>query len=414
VNGNRPGPLDGIRVVELASELGAPAAKMLGDLGADVVVVEPPGGAATRAYGPFVDDEPGPDRSLFWWYYNTSKRSVVLDLDDAGDRARFTSLVAAADVVVEGEQPGRLGELGIAYGDLAGTAEQVVWATVTPYGSTSPRSKEPWTDLTILAAGGPVWCCGYDDHSFPPVRGGGNQAAHTASLWAVEGVLAALVWRDRSGRGQHIDVSAHAAVNVTTEAATYEWLVAGQTVQRQTARHAAVNMTMPTHALGTDGRYVNTGVPPRTAREFQALLDLLDELGLRDEFHEAVFLERGVERGEVSFAEIFEDAEVMAIIMAGRAAMELVATYLPADEFFRRMQDAGMACGVMASPEEVMDDEHFIARGFPVEIDHDELGRPVVYPGAPFVAHGAPWRISRRPPLVGEHQDEVFGDGLGS
>lgn len=407
----RPGPLAGMRVVELASELGAAAAKMLGDLGADVVVVEPPGGAPTRGYGPFVDDEPDPDRSLFWWYDNTSKRSVVLDLEDPADRERFSSLVREADVVVEGEPPGRLAELGIAYSDLSGSAERVVWVTVTAYGSDSPRSSEPWTDLTILAAGGPVWSCGYDDHSLPPVRGGGNQAARTASLWAVDGVLAALVWRHRSGRGQHIDVSAHAAVNVTTEAATYEWLVAGKTVQRQTARHAAVKMSMPTHALGTDGRYVNTGVPPRTAREFQALLDLLDELGLREEFYEAVFLERGVERGEVSFADIFDDPEVMAIISAGRSAMELVATHLPSQVFFRRMQDAGVACGVMASPEEVLDDEHFVARGFPVEVEHAELGRRVVYPGAPFVAHGSPWRISRRPPRVGEHHDEVFGDG---
>lgn len=407
--GTRPGPLAGVKVVELASELAAPAAKMLGDLGADVVVVEPAGGAVTRTYGPFVDDLADPERSLFWWYYNTSKRSVVLDLDDAGDRDRFRALVADADVVVEGEVPGRLADLGVAYADLAQGAPGVVWTTVTSYGSQSPRSREPSTDLTILAAGGPVWSCGYDDRSLPPVRGGGNQAAHTASLWAVEGTLAALVWRDSSGRGQHVDVSAHAAVNVTTEAATYEWLVAGATVQRQTARHAAVSPSMPTHAMGTDGRYVNTGVPPRTAGEFQALVDLLGELGLLEDFHESVFLERGIEKGEISFADIMADPEVMAIVMAGRSAMELIATHLPVQDFFVRMQDAGMACGVMAAPEEVLEDPHFIDRGFPVEVDHDDVGRAVVYPGAPFVAHGSPWRIARRPPRIGEHQREVFG-----
>ncbi len=410
-DGARPGPLAGLKVVELASELAAPAAKMLGDLGADVVVVEPPGGAATRSYGPFVGDVADPERSLFWWYYNTSKRGVVLDLDDAADRDRFRALVAGADVVVEGEVPGRLADLGISYADLAAVAPRVVWTTVTSYGSQSPRSKEPSTDLTILAAGGPVWSCGYDDHTLPPVRGGGNQAAHTASLWAVEGTLAALVWRDSSGKGQHVDVSAHAAVNVTTEAASYEWLVARATVQRQTARHAGVHMSLPTHALGTDGRYVNTGVPPRTAREFRALLDLLGELGLLDDFHESVFLERGVEKGEISFADILEDSEVMAIFGAGRSAMELIAQHVPAYEFFVRMQDAGMACGVMAAPEEVLEDEHFVARGFPVEVDHDDLDRTVVYPGAPFIAHGSPWRIARRPPRVGEHQAEIFGTG---
>lgn len=405
----RPGPLVDVTVVELASELGAPAAKMLGDLGADVVVVEPPGGAVTRGYGPFAGDVPDRDRSLYWWCYNTSKRSVVLDLDDAGDQERLRTLMAEADVVIEGERPGRLEELGLSYGHLAPRAPRLIWATVTSHGSHSPRSSEPSTDLTILAGGGPVWSCGYDDHSLPPVRGGGNQAVHTTSLWAVEGLLAALLWRDSSGHGQHVDVSAHAAVNVTTEAATYEWLVARATVQRQTARHAGVHPSLPTHAMGLDGRYVNTGVPPRTAREFQALLDLLDELALLEEFHEAVFLERGIEKGEISFADIVDDAEVAAIFAAGRSAMELIATHLPSNEFFVRMQSAGMASAAMTAPDEVLRDRHFLERGFPVEVHHDDIGRIVVYPGAPFIASGSPWRITRRPPQVGEHQAEIIG-----
>ena len=106
------GPLDGVRVVELASDHAAWAGKLLGDLGADVIVVEPPGGHPGRSYGPFVDDEPGPERSLTWWYYNTSKRGVVLDLDDPDGAARFRRLAATADIVLEGEPPGRLDAIG--------------------------------------------------------------------------------------------------------------------------------------------------------------------------------------------------------------------------------------------------------------------------------------------------------------
>src|SRR5206468_2663339 len=102
------GALSGLRVVELASEHAAWAGKLLGDLGADVIVVEPPGGHPSRAYGPFLDDEAGPERSLFWWTYNTSKRSVVLDLERGDDATRFRDLVATADIVLEGEPPGRL------------------------------------------------------------------------------------------------------------------------------------------------------------------------------------------------------------------------------------------------------------------------------------------------------------------
>ena len=92
------GPLDGVRVVELAHELCTWAGKLLADMGADVIVVEPPGGSPQRAYGPFLDDEPGPERSLWWWHYNTSKRGVVADIDDPADAARVASLVARADV----------------------------------------------------------------------------------------------------------------------------------------------------------------------------------------------------------------------------------------------------------------------------------------------------------------------------
>ena len=104
-----------MRVVELASEHGAFAGKILADLGAEVIVVEPPGGHASRRFEPFLDDVPGPERSLWWWYYNTGKLSVVLDLHDASVPDLFRSLVAASDIVLEGEAPGRLAELGLDY-----------------------------------------------------------------------------------------------------------------------------------------------------------------------------------------------------------------------------------------------------------------------------------------------------------
>ena len=98
--------------------------------------------------------------------------------------------------------------------------------SVTPFGRTTSRAHEPATDLTLLAGGGPVWSCGYDDHSLPPVRGGGNQAFHIGSTFAVMGALTAVLHRDVTGRGQHVDVSMHAAANVTTESGSFDWLVA--------------------------------------------------------------------------------------------------------------------------------------------------------------------------------------------
>ena len=211
------GALDGIKIIELSSDGTAFAGKLLADMGADVIVVEPPGGSAQRRYGPFLDDVVGPERSLHWWHYNTSKRSVVLDLNDEIGQDQFRSLVAEAGVVLEGEAPGRLEALGIDYEELRAGRPDLVHCSITPFGRTGPRCDEQMTDLTMLAGGGPVWSCGYDDHEIPPVRGGGNQGYQTGGVWAVISMLAAVLHRQRTDVGQHIDVSNHAAVNVTTE-----------------------------------------------------------------------------------------------------------------------------------------------------------------------------------------------------
>ena len=147
-----PGPLDGMSVVELASEHAAWAGKLLAELGADVVVVEPPGGHASRTYGPFLDDEPGPERSLFWWNYNTSKRSVVLDLANHDDATRFRDLAAAADIVLEGEPTGRLAELGLDHEQLRADHPELIWVAVTPFGRATSRTTRPPTSHSSRAA----------------------------------------------------------------------------------------------------------------------------------------------------------------------------------------------------------------------------------------------------------------------
>ena len=408
---NPPGALDGVRVVELSGELGAMAGKLLADMGADVVLVEPPGGDPTRGYPPFLDDEPGPDRSLFWWHYQTSKRGVVLDLDGEAGRERFRELVATADVLLECEKPGRLGALGIDWPRLAELRPELVMASVTAFGRNGPSRHEEYTDLTLLAGGGPAWSTGYDDHSLPPIRGGGNQGYNTACHYAVMSILTALLHREVSGRGQHIDVSAYAAANVTTEMASYHWLVQQGTVQRQTGRHAQEQPTLGSQLACADGRWVTTGFPPRHPRELRWLYDWIVELGVEAEFPEAIFLKQGSERSEpLDIQLIGEDDEVTAIFSASREGLVLVASKVTAFEFFERTQQAGISTGVIYSPEEALEDAHFKARGFPVEVRHPELDREITYPGAPYKFERTPWRISRRAPRLGEHQQEVFAE----
>jgi len=402
--------LAGVRVVELASERIAFAGKLLADMGADVILVEPPGGDPARGYLPFLDDAPGPDRSLWWWHYHTSKRGVVIDLESAAGQASFKALAAGADIVLESEPAGRRARLGLDYDDLRQARADLIFVSVTPFGRGSPNADAPVTDLTILAGAGPVWSCGYDDHTLPPVRGGGGQGFHTACHFAVMSALTALLYRASSGEGQFIDVSMHGASNVTTEAASYSWLVARQTVQRQTGRHAAAVATQGTQMLCRDGRWVNTGVPPRSPAEFGYILGWLRELGLEEGFPDAIFLEIGAAMDRpITYDLIGVDAEATAIFSAGREALALIAENVSAYDYFIGFQRRGIAVGVIYSPEEAFEDEHFKARGFQTAVAHEDLDRTFRYPGAPYQLPASPWRISRRAPKLGEHDQEILG-----
>ncbi|MGE0624836.1 MAG: CaiB/BaiF CoA transferase family protein [Pseudomonadales bacterium] len=402
--------LDGIRVVELAGAPIAWAGKLLADMGADVILVEPPGGDSSRGFPPFLDDEPHPERSLHFWHHHTSKRSVVCDLGDPTDRDRLLTLIDSADVLLEAELPGRLADLGMDYDVLSRTNPGLVHVAVTSYGRNEPASRLPATDLTLMAAGGPPWSCGYDDHGLPPVRGWGDQAYHTASHFAVMSALTALLHRGAGGTGQFVDVSITAALNVTTEAASYTWLVNGGTVQRQTGRHAAIKPTGETQMRCADGRWVNTGVPPRFPAEFGRLLAWLEKLGLKEDFPEAVFLEMGAAwEGPFDLSQIGKDETITAIFSSGREGLQLIASRISAYDFFIGCQEAGLAVGVIYSPEEVFEDPHFVARGYPTEVHHEDLDRTFRYPGAPYRFTGTPWAIARRPPKLGEHTEEVFG-----
>jgi len=396
------GPLDGVRVVELSHEHGAWAGKLLADLGADVVVVEPPGGSPQRRYGPFLDDEPGPERSLWWWHYNTSKRGVVAERTDE----RLRALIAQADVLIEAEAPGVLDDIGLGWSALSAVNRRLVMVSITTFGQSSPRSHEPATDLTVMAEAGPAWSCGYDDHELPPVRGGGNQSFHTACNWAVMSVLVALLHREETGEGQHIDVSMHATSNVTTEMATYGWLATGAEVQRQTGRHAAPIFTQPTQVRCRDGHYATTGLPPRSPADFANVLALLDRLGMRDEFPQSALLELGAEHERLNLADLETDPLIGEIFGAGREVLWFLAENLDAYDFFVETQRIGIATGVVYTPGEALTDPHFVERGFPVEIEHPELGRSFTYPGAPYRFTGTPWSATRAP-LLGEHQEAL-------
>jgi crotonobetainyl-CoA:carnitine CoA-transferase CaiB-like acyl-CoA transferase len=364
-------------------------------MGAEVVLVEPPGGHRGRMFEPFYEDRPGADNSLWWWHYHASKQGVEADMDDR----RVLRLIAGADVVLEGERPGRVAELLERSG---ARSERLIHVAITPNGQAHPAPEV--TDLTILAAGGPVWSCGYDDHELPPVRGGGNQGWHTGGHYAVMSLLVALLSRELTGRGQFIDVSQHAAANVTTEMGSYGWLASQGTVQRQTGRHASFRPTQPTQVACADGNWLNTGVPPRDGKAFRALRDWLVDEGLADEFPELAVLELGCDLDHISQADLHENELLGEIFGAGRDAQAFLAERLSARDVFLGAQRRGMAAGAVFAPEDLIDDPHLVDRGWPTEVQHPEHGRSFTYPGAPLLFRGSPMRPRHRAPRLGEHQ----------
>jgi crotonobetainyl-CoA:carnitine CoA-transferase CaiB-like acyl-CoA transferase len=204
------GNLHGIRVLDLTSEPGHFAGKLLGDLGADVIKVEPPGGDPLRRRGPFWGHADNHERSLVWLAYNTSKRGITLDVTKPRGRDLLLDLTARADVVIESSAPGTLDALGLGWDALSARNPRLVLCSLTPWGQTGPHAGWRGSDLTVVAASGNLHCTGDPDRA--PVRCSMPVSYYHASIEAALGITFALVACERSGRGQRLDVAMQAAM----------------------------------------------------------------------------------------------------------------------------------------------------------------------------------------------------------
>jgi crotonobetainyl-CoA:carnitine CoA-transferase CaiB-like acyl-CoA transferase len=397
------GPLEGLRILELADEKGQFCGKLLGDLGADVVKIEPPGGERCRYVGPFLDDIPHPERSLSFWYYNTSKRGITLDLKTVDGRGIFARLAAKSDVILETFRPGYLAALGFDYESLHEQNARLIMCALTPFGQTGPWRDYASSDLLHMAAGGEMASCGYDAVDVPdapPIAPGGGNAWHMGCHFAYMAIMAALVYRTASGQGQYIDASIHEACALTTEGAVANYVYRGETLRRQTGRHHAAGPTNRTQFRANDGSYVTAlisgGLNPRNVRN---LADLMDSFGMAGDLKDPQYQDPAVIAANASH--IIDD--LLANFIAS----------LPAEEVYHAAQERGFTWGAVRAPEALLDDAHLHDRGFWKQVEHPELGRTFTYPGEAAIYNGSSWQISRRAPLIGEHNTEIFCDELG-
>jgi crotonobetainyl-CoA:carnitine CoA-transferase CaiB-like acyl-CoA transferase len=389
------GPLTGLTAVEIGDR-GEVAGKLLADAGADVIKVEPPEGAAARHRGPFVDDRPDPNGSLRFAALNTSKRGVTLDLAQPRDAGRWRALVQASDIVIDSAG---LDALHLGYASFA-THERLVWCSITPFGLNGPRRDWVVTDLVSMALGGPPMSTGYDDHAIPPVRPDGEHSLAIGGEYAVVGIMTAILQRARTGRGQLVDVSIHEAVSCTTEGAFPNWEYFRRHVQRQTGRHAAAITTPQWQHRCADGQYIllmNGGVP-RSPEILDRLLAWMDETGAAEDLHDPKYRQVLFSDPSVDNPDRVHVAEVI-----GRFVRTM-----PAEEVYRRGQALHMPWGPVRNPEDNLDDPHWQDRGFFIECEVPGTERVVRYPGAPYRFTKSPVAISRRAPLLGEHNTEVF------
>jgi crotonobetainyl-CoA:carnitine CoA-transferase CaiB-like acyl-CoA transferase len=394
------GPLGDLRVIEVGGEIGQWCGKLMADLGADVIKIEPPNGAAERSIGPFADDVPGAERSLHFWHYNTSKRGVTLDIRSAAGRELFRRLVQSADVLLESCRPGELPALGLAYEELSVLNPRLVMCSLTPFGQAGPWRDYHTSDLVHLAVGGQMGESGYDEADVagaPPIAPGGGNAWHIGSHYAFIGIMSAVFWRGVSGEGQYIDASVHDACALTTEGGVTQWIYNQQIVKRQTGRHAAPAATARTQFLCADGRYVNTLMFGLRMNPQQLRL-IAEWFGQRD-------LAADLDDEKYQNPEILNGSMAHVIEVAERF---FAAT--SSEDVYHGAQQRGFALGPVRAPEDVANDEHFRDRGFFVEVEHPELGRTYEYPGAAAIFHASPWRIRRRAPLIGEDNLAVFGE----
>jgi benzylsuccinate CoA-transferase BbsE subunit len=385
------GALGGRRVLELADETGVYCGKLLADMGADVIKIEPPGGDHTRAIAPFWRDEPGLDRSLFFLYMNTSKRGLTLDVEHPEGQALFRRLAATADLVLETFPPGHLDALGVGPQSLRRAHPGLVVTSITGFGQTGPYSGYRSSDLVAAALGGAMYVTGAAED--PPVRLAGYQACVTASTCAAASSVIALFHSSLTGAGQHVDVSLEEA----TVAATHicgigKWLDDGIIARR--AGTSLFNSTPSGTYRCRDGLvYLMVNRP----LHWQALARWVHEVTGNDGILDPLF------EGPSSRRQPYRD-------VLDEWIGDLTARFT-VDEIYREGQRRHLAITPVSTAADVADDPHLAAREWFVALEH-RAGR-LRYPGAPYRLSGTPWRLARPAPAVGEHNDEVYRGELG-
>ncbi len=396
--------LAGLRVLDLCDEKGDLCGKILADLGADVIKIEPPGGSPARNIGPFYHDEPHPEKSLFWFAFNNNKRSITLNLETADGKEIFRKLTAKSDIILESFPPGSLDRLGLGYPELSAINPRIILTSITPFGQEGPYKDYRGPDMVVFALSGVMSVCGDADR--PPVQVSFPQSYLAASTYAAEGTMIALYERKSSGRGQHIDAAAQASLVLFLSELFPFWTFLGQNISRAgNAITRKGGLRCPVIWKCKDGYVsflVQAGLP--AARRNRTMAQWLEEEGLATPNIKEKDWVR-FDWAKVKKEEFQEDfIEPLSKLFLRYTTQELYAQAL------KRVLSV---FPVSTSQYLVEENAQLKARNFWVPVKHEPLKATITYPG-PFISMSkTPLKEMRRAPMIGEHNEEVLVKELG-
>ena len=399
------------RVLDLCEGRGHLCGKILGDLGADVIQIEKPGGDPARNTGPFYQDIPDPEKSLWWFAYNMNKRGITLDIETADGREIFKRLAKNADFVIESFEPGYMDKLDLGYLSLEQINPRVILVSINAFGQTGPYAHYKAPDIVLMSMGGQAFMAGDDDR--PPVQISYPHAWQFAALHACVGAMNAHYWREMTGEGQHVDSSGQAGVVWTNMNANVIWDLLQADVKRGGAvrRGERINPDGSTTEIATkvtypckDGYIFSffAGGPVAGSR-MRIFVDWMDEEDMAPEWMKNLDWVNDYDVATVSQEMIDRTNEAVEPFLMKYTMKELYEGALKRNHWLVPI----------GTPKSIFEDRQLAFRKFWEKIEHSELDAALTYPGWPIKQSETPWRPQRRAPLIGEHNKEIYVEELG-
>ena len=379
------GPLDGVKVLDLSLDIaGSFCARLLADYGADTLKLEPPAGAALRRMPPFFGDDPHPEKSLFFLALNLNKKGATLNLETGAGRQLFRQLIPHVDVVVESYPPGYLADRGLGYPDLEAINPALIMTSITPFGQTGPYRQYAGEEIVSYAMGLIMSISGRQDRE--PLKHGGFQAQYEGGLNGAAATAMALFMQTNTGQGQHLDVSVTECVASTMMATQTMYPFIGATQPRRRPAGSNFGHPMPCQ----DGWII---VQTGGGATWETIADFFGA----PELHEPRFADPAERnRNGEELDRIVLDA------ISRRGKWDL----------FTEAARARMLFGLVQTPSELAQCPQLESRDFYRIVDHPVIGR-IKVPAALFNLSLTPYQYTGPAPLLGQHNYEIYVDGLG-